>query len=55
LRGMSREEAQHRLNSQATDTERLAVADVVIDNDGDLAATMRQVDQLWSRVSDHAA
>lgn len=46
-RGMTREEATHRLNSQATDTERLAIADVVIDNNGSLEATMEQVDELW--------
>ena len=55
LRGMTRQEAEHRLNSQATDTERLAVADVVIDNDGSVEHTIEQVDRLWSRVSDHAA
>jgi dephospho-CoA kinase len=55
LRGMSREEAEHRLNSQATDTERLAVADVVIDNDGSVEHAIEQVDRLWDRVSDHAA
>jgi dephospho-CoA kinase len=55
LRGMSRQEAEHRLNSQATDTERLAVADVVIDNDGGLEHTMEQVDRLWRRVSDSSA
>jgi dephospho-CoA kinase len=51
LRGMRRDEALHRLNSQASDTERLAIADVVIDNNGDLAATLAQVDTLWERVS----
>ncbi|HUG50718.1 MAG TPA: dephospho-CoA kinase [Terrimesophilobacter sp.] len=55
LRGLTRQEAMHRLNSQATDTERLAVADLVIDNDGDLADTLAQVDRLWERVSDPAA
>ncbi|MEO7005945.1 MAG: dephospho-CoA kinase [Terrimesophilobacter sp.] len=54
LRGLTRDEAVHRLNSQATDTERLAVADVVIDNDGSLANTLAQVDRLWERVSDPA-
>jgi dephospho-CoA kinase len=51
LRGMRRDEALHRLNSQASDTERLAIADVVIDNNGDLADTLAQVDRLWERVS----
>ena len=51
LRGMSRDEALHRLNSQASDTERLAIADVVIDNNGSLADTLAQVDSLWERAS----
>jgi dephospho-CoA kinase len=55
LRGLTREEAVHRLNSQATDTERLAIADVVIDNDGSLEDTLAQVDGLWERVSHPAA
>lgn len=49
LRGMSRDEALHRLNSQATDAERLAIADVVIDSDGTLEFTLEQTDELWSR------
>ena len=50
LRGLSREEAVHRLNSQATDTERLAIADVVIDSNGTLDETLRQTDALWEQV-----
>lgn len=50
LRGMTREEAQHRLNSQATDTERLAIADVVIDANGTLDETLAQVDRLWAKL-----
>jgi dephospho-CoA kinase len=49
LRGMTREEAGHRLNSQASDTERLAVADVVIDNNGTIEQTLEQVDALWAK------
>lgn len=49
LRGMTREEAGHRLNSQASDAERLAVADVVIDNNGTVEATLEQVDALWAK------
>ena len=49
LRGMSREEAGHRLSSQATDAERLAVADVVIDNNGSIESTLQQVDSLWAK------
>jgi dephospho-CoA kinase len=48
LRGLTREEAQHRLNSQASDAERLAIADVVIDSNGTLDETLRQADKLWA-------
>lgn len=51
LRGMTREEAQHRVNSQASDAERLAVADVVIDANGTLEDTLRQADELWAMAS----
>jgi dephospho-CoA kinase len=47
LRGMTRQEATHRLNSQASDTERLAIADVVIDSNGTLERTLEQADELW--------
>lgn len=48
LRGLTREEAMHRVNAQATDTERLAIADVVIDSNGNLDSTLRQADELWA-------
>lgn len=47
VRGMTREEALHRINSQATDTDRFAIADVVIDADGSLEETLAQTDALW--------
>ena len=50
LRGLSRDEAVHRLNSQASDAERLALADVVIDTDGSLEHTLEQTDSLWDRL-----
>lgn len=50
LRGMDRAEAERRVASQASDAERLAIADVVIDTDGTLDATLEQVDRLWERV-----
>lgn len=55
LRGMTREEAMHRLNSQASDTERLAVADVVIDNNGTVEDTLDQVDALWAKAAASAS
>ncbi len=50
-RGMTRDEALHRINSQATDTERLAIADVVIDANGTLEETLAQADALWTKLS----
>jgi dephospho-CoA kinase len=55
LRGMTREEASHRLNSQASDAERLAVADVVIENDGTVDDTLQQVDALWAKATSAAS
>ena len=52
LRGMDRAEAERRIRSQASDAERLAVADVVIDTDGTIGQTLEQVDLLWSRLKD---
>jgi dephospho-CoA kinase len=51
LRGMTRDEAMHRINSQATNTERLAIADVVIDSNGTLEQTLEQADALWDKLS----
>jgi dephospho-CoA kinase len=50
LRGMSRAEATSRIRSQASDAERLAVADVVIDSDSTLEQTLHQTDELWERL-----
>jgi dephospho-CoA kinase len=47
LRGMSREEAERRIRSQATDEERRAIADTVIDSSGSLEQTLEQVDAAW--------
>jgi dephospho-CoA kinase len=48
LRGMSRAEAESRLRAQASDADRLAFADVVIDSNGTLEHTLEQVDALWA-------
>ena len=50
LRGYTPDEARHRINSQATDAERLAVADLVIDTDGTLEETLEQTDALWEKL-----
>jgi dephospho-CoA kinase len=50
LRGMDAAEAERRIHSQASDDERLAVADVVIETGGTLAHTLEQVDALWEEL-----
>lgn len=50
LRGMDRAAAQDRVAAQASDAERLAAADVVIDTSGTIAHTLEQVDALWERL-----
>ena len=46
-RGFGRADAEARLAVQITREERLALADVVLDNSGDLGALRVQVDRLW--------
>ncbi|MBA3250952.1 MAG: dephospho-CoA kinase [Geodermatophilaceae bacterium] len=48
-RGMSAEQARSRMAAQATDEQRRAVADVVLDNSGTLAQLQAQVDALWTQ------
>lgn len=50
-RGLSAQDAEGRMRSQATREERLAVADHVIDNSGDLEALTRSVDALWTSLT----
>ena len=51
LRGMSRGEAEGRLRAQASDADRLSLADVVIDSNGTLERTLEQTDEFWSSLS----
>jgi dephospho-CoA kinase len=51
IRGMSEPEARARMAAQATQDERRAAADVVIDNDADLGSLRAQTDALWEHVS----
>ena len=46
-RGLAPEDAERRLRAQASREERLAAADVVVDNSGDLAGLDAAVDGLW--------
>lgn len=50
-RGMDRDDALRRVEAQASDEERRAVATYVVDNGGDLEALARQVDELWAQLS----
>ena len=50
LRGMSEEQAQARMAAQATREQRLAIADIVIDNSGSLSELDRQVGDLWAEL-----
>jgi dephospho-CoA kinase len=54
-RGMSVEEARGRIAAQATDEQRRAVADVVIENDGTVEELYAAVDALWETLSAAAA
>jgi dephospho-CoA kinase len=51
LRGMTEKDARARVAAQASDEERLALADVVIDTSGTIAHTLAQTDALWRRLS----
>ena len=50
-RGMSPAEAERRIQSQSTQDEKVAHADVVIDNSGSLCATRAQVQAAWNRLA----
>jgi dephospho-CoA kinase len=50
LRGMSREQAQARMATQAGREQRLSIAGIVVDNSGSLAELDRQVGDLWGEL-----
>jgi dephospho-CoA kinase len=47
-RGMTREDAAARMASQAPREQRLAIADIVIDNSGTLADLDKRVEEVWT-------
>lgn len=51
LRGMPEADARARLGAQASRDERLAVADVVLDNTGSVEDLEASVDRLWKRIT----
>jgi len=46
-RGMTREDAERRMATQASDEQRRAIATHVIENAGDMASLSTQVDSVW--------
>ncbi|MET9608939.1 dephospho-CoA kinase [Streptomyces sp. NPDC006512] len=54
-RGMTEEDARARMAAQATREQRLAVATLVIDNDGPLEALEPQVRKVWEQLAERAA
>ncbi|MFD9484224.1 dephospho-CoA kinase [Streptomyces sp. NPDC059991] len=55
LRGMAKPEAEARMAAQVPREQRLAVADLVIDNDGPLEALEPQVRKVWGQLLERAA
>lgn len=51
LRGLDEADVRRRIEVQADRSERLAAADVVIDNSGSVERTREQVDALWARLT----
>jgi len=49
-RGMSRKEALMRIRAQPPQEEKIALADVVIQNDGDIFLTWEQVKKEWEKI-----
>jgi len=53
-RGMTAEQARARMAAQASRAERLAIADIVIDNSGTLADLEQRVTEVWDDVRTRA-
>jgi len=51
FRGFDESDARNRIANQASREERLAKADMVVDNGGDLASLEAQVDRVWEWIS----
>jgi dephospho-CoA kinase len=51
-RGMTDEEAKARIASQVSREDRLAAADIVVDNSGSLEELDRRVDEVWEELSE---
>lgn len=55
LRGMTEEEARSRMDAQAPRERRLAIADLLIDNDGPLEELEPQIDRVWQALRNRVA
>ena len=55
LRGMTEQDARARMAAQATREQRLAVADIVIDNDVPLEELRRRVREVWAELTGRAS
>lgn len=53
-RGMSLEDIKHRIEQQASDTERAAIADVIIHNDSSQEELALQCEQVWNLIVEQA-
>jgi dephospho-CoA kinase len=53
-RNLSPDDVRSRMATQATDEQRMEVADVLVDNDGSLAELEPQVDRLWGDLATRA-
>lgn len=53
-RGMTEADARARIAAQASREQRLAIADVVLDNSGDLPQLEAQVAELWRELQERA-
>ena len=52
LRGMERADAEARMAAQVDRATRLSVADLVVDNSGDRAHLVGEVDRVWAAISE---
>jgi dephospho-CoA kinase len=53
-RGMTEDEVRARISRQASQADREAVADAVIDNSGPYEELVQDVDELWRLITEHA-
>jgi dephospho-CoA kinase len=53
-RGMADEEAKQRIASQASRADRLAAADLVVENSGTLVDLDRRIDEVWATLEQRA-